>query len=343
MSWKSEQGKSTLDEVAITIREKDGSQILCTSIADARAKLTDGTGELCHQSDIPPTALVCLLEEKVADVAVLGPAVNSTKVIKRSSEGVVVSGVLQRSVDGFGLNWVSGESDLRALIETCLSAGSAHPCNLFTPFRDVLLRHVDWVSHILNSFKPLSLEAQLEKQCIPLPVRFDNRSNFATSFKKVGPEWREYYERLVTVETKLTSLIEQAFRDGCILCVAETERGDRFVHPTLADTPAKRAKLGKLHYVLSKGLPPDWFSDVAALPGRRRKAIDWIEKAGNQLAARGKRATVKQLQEIAGEKFGLSNHALEELWKKVMFQGKGTRGSIPEAQRVSLKEISEIE
>lgn len=97
------------------------------------------------------------------------------------------------------------------------------------------------------------------------------------------------------------------------------------------------------HYVLSKDLPKEWFSGLNTLPARRRKAIDWINRAGARIASQGKRATVQQLRTAAAEKFELTKHAVEEIWPKVDFPGKGKKGAIRQSDRISDSSINKIE
>lgn len=298
-----------------------------------------------------PLDLVSLIAPSRFQADRLGPDTTSPKLLQRVSDRVVSAGLKQLYVQGATLWWHSGVSNMINELETRISACTEHPQNILDQFRRVMRLRVAQEAHTYVSTKALPDMVQAERTLVP--SRFGVRKNpwgyidvdprDDHSYKVVGREWRQVYEHLVDAQNAITALMRRAVLEGRVMCCEETDRGDRLVPPAQVPIREEDAHPGSFSYLFSADLPGEWFDDAATLPNRRKQAIAWINRAGAHFTSQGRRPVKADLMAVAETRFGLTKHAVEELWSQCAFAGKGQRGSVPKSQRVSLTEIKAID
>ncbi len=313
------------------------------SVEDLSELLRQGVARLKEDQTDAPLELLDLLESRVENVDVFGPSVTEPKILKKVSDQLFQDGVRQYLLDGHTVEWVTGFDHLMDKAEMLASACEVQPANLFQQFRSVMLARLRTVTGTVQTTTKMSIEDREKRGLVP---DLQENSMLATNpitFKKVGRDWAQFYQRLVSLRDRSLASVEQALLEGRILCSEETARGDRLFPPNLAGTLDQHVGRGGIHYLFTHGLPSSLLHDLDDLPRLRGEAKAWIEKVGKALAANGKRATKAQLLKAARKRFHLTMHAVKELWPDVDFPGKSQSGAIRDDQKVSLSEIMEIE
>jgi len=321
-------------------------QIEELDVLSAKALLESGKGALDEHQKDPPTELLELLETCVEKVERLGPETDAPKRLQKVSERLFVNGLMQLVADGHQLNWHHGYRAILAAIEVQLSACSDQSVNLFAQFRRLYRHKVASEPALIASggSDGTVIEEVLRKQGLVPDIRDGVFiAGEPPQYKRVGQEWRAFHERFMAVEDSLLETVELAFDEGRVICAEAASKGDRLVPPSLTKPLREHRRRKDIHYLLSRELPRDWFSDVDTLPKRRKQAISWINHAGNHFASLDRRASSNDLKSVAMEKFGLTKHAVAEIWDDCQFSGKSAKGSIAAQQRVSINEIREIE
>lgn len=305
--------------------------------------LEQGVARLEAEQVDPPLELLGLLENRLGNFDAFGPCAVSPKVLNRITESVFRSNLRQAIVEGYPLSWIAGRDQLKAEAEKLLSGCKIHSANLFEQFRMVGLKRALNASGVVHARRILSVKEQRSNGLVPKPIGLAWMVGDARKYVHVGQEWRRFHEQLEAIEDGCLTTINKAMKQGRVLCSEDTEKGDRLIHPEQVAPFNEHPRKGAMHYLFTRDLPSSLFHDMDDLPRRRTLANAWIKRAGNEFAAKGKRATKEQLLLVAMEKFDLTEHAVERLWPKVEFPGKRKSGRPRNDEEVSLSEIREIE
>lgn len=342
---------------------------------DFRVKVTSDTGEedlpadqavklvvsgevaLAEDQQEPPTELVSHLHARLERVEDLGPSAVGLKVLTRLSEQLVRNGIRQGVFEEQQLEWLMGPAMAREFRRRLFGA-PGRTDELQAMAEAVWRFHLEQRS-VSQQKRHKASDDTVQKYGLflkragvqrstgrrdngwsdPRRFRLWDEPNASWEYAEVGPAWLVYRQSLDQLERGLEVALRLALQEGRILCVEETNRGDRLLAPREAAELRLRRKGTRRWYLFTSGFPIAMCAGQADLARLRGEAKDIIERAGNLVEALGKRASAAQLKALAGERTGLTEHALDQVWKTVQFPQKSAKGTIPEKLRISHSEI----
>lgn len=334
----------------ITPGEGQSTELLMDA-SEAMDQVASGKTEFTPQQSDPPFELIELLESLQLDRGSLGPRTDQPELLGKITQRAVAGGVRQCLVDGYELDWHEWSTETRQRLWAVLEGRS-------TDRRCLLQQAVDMMDHARNQSRRFDLgnmlteEQQRSEGVVDVPSSGFINMDYPFEYSVVGPDWRCFYERLQTVRSERDAILFQAAAEGRILCCEDSGAGSRILPPSKAgdvvldteiDGPIVVANPDKaIFLMLSSDLPKAWFGSREQTRQRMFEMVEWFQRAGIAIHRAGRRASSRQLKEMARDKFREKQAVIDEAWNACQFPDKGVRGSIPGRYRISSKEIKDL-
>ena len=294
-----------------------GEEPECRELEDAAAVPLIEAGEafLETMQPDPPYALLNVLEARLTDIEKLGPVATDPGALKTVSEKVFPSGVRQNVVEGHRLAWYDGPQVMTDGAKRKLGDCPNDCPDLYSQINAV------WRHYLTKRAPKLTLSARIDveekKRLRVISRKSGNFLDKTRDYWQADSVWFEFYLRLTAHRESLDHVLRCALEDGRILCGERTDRGDLLLHPAEAADQWRPAMKRKLSYCFSSDLPKEWFQTDEPLHKLRIRTTEWMERAFRRFAGQGRRATVKDLKQVAKDRFGLSDNAVNEAWARV--------------------------
>ena len=308
--------------------------------ADAVAALLAGQVTLAPFQPDPPFMVLEAITGRVATVEVFGPQGNDLDAITKIENGVIHNGIRQDMVLGKPLAWFGSKGKVRDQAKQALTGAEASGTCLIRQLEAVLQSNVQDHSQVVSLAGKRSPEQLAEAFLVQ--GTSGNMSSGTWNYHRLEPRWFEFHEKLQCLSSQIDELVSTALTEGRILCVEDLDHGSRMVHPQNANRYRPKRSKSSLVYCFTRNLPQEWFLVARAPHAQRNEATEWMKRCYGYFESQGRRAGAKQLQNAAIGKFGMAEDAAKRAWNIARVDLTIKLGNIPLKERVSDKEINEI-
>lgn len=335
-------------EICVTFQgDKDSkrSQVVSLESVDFLPNLLSGEGRLVFAANLPPTALISKLIETMVRYFETGPRRADAATFEKIEEGLFSNGHRKNFTAGREINWASDAEDLLEIV-LCRAIGlSVGQSRLYRQLDAIYSKAIYSVGDLRKGVTILTEAQCREENLVAEHWKSIQLSGPQLSYYQLPDPWLQYHVVLTELREIFTNLVEGALRDGQIICVETTSKGDFLVSPRKATIPIlrQRRKTTNFNYCLATDLPARWFGSHQKLPAQKVKAKKWAEYTWLYFLRAERRVSVADIKTVMSEKFSLTSNAVNEVWKRVDVPEKGQLGNIPFGERVDIKEIRLLE
>ncbi len=316
---------------------QDPAEFQCSEL-EAIELLEEGKALLKKSPIHPPRHLLAMLEERVKMIELLGPETSEAKVCAKIADKVFSSSIRQTFVDGKTLTWKRGKIGLRQLVGRILSQCSDPSCDLFFVFRKATFCGSYAIG---GEYKTLSDKIYgLELDRSPTSSMDSLAVHAAAVYVPSGS--LEFTYEALKLQRQLEVAIDHAISSGRIIVAQETLAGDRFVAPGAA-AKLKREDLDDGYFfVPSRDLPSSVVTSNTPLHRKKANAQNWLTATCDYFEKLGKRPSQSDLAIVMRQRFDLTENAARDVVAGSTWPAAWKSGRIPEAQKVSISEIRDL-
>ncbi|WP_395541041.1 hypothetical protein [Neotabrizicola sp. sgz301269] len=313
-----------------------GSSIRLPALEAVKGVL-EGEYQLAVRQVGPPYALTEAVSARLRDLTALGPKLPESTAGGALIEKILRNGVRQDFLEGHNIRWVEGPRRLRWLAENCWVAMEARQSTICSQLRRILEAVQSGCRQFQTSEMP-SPNVMKRERLVRMP--FDGIAYPTHRLCQLPPDWYEYFLGLEELKELTKGGIATGLAETRILAFEDRPQASVQISPSRNILAHPK---DSTWYFLTRDLPPNWFKTrlpkhLAIIEARR-----WLERAGKEITARGKRMSRADGIAVMTEKFGLSTAAATEAWDGCEHPSRRASGRIPASMVVKLSEIKCID
>lgn len=332
--------------IRLRLNKTDDSAIEVSDVQEVVGLLIAGEAELDPFQNVPPFAVLEWLTDRTHNVSNFGEATVGSGVLSKVRSQVLAGNLKQSVVADNEIRWFSAGREAYRAVGACLSGFTDLSNDLYGQLDNILKDQLSNETSIFDAERQLTQMQMRQRRLVQ--SRFSRFAGAGYKYHQLSNSWFKFSQQIEALQGKRAKTVDAAFAEGRILASIDAPAGSSLLHPGQTkginywSKPRAKSRRHSISIFFSRDLPSNWFDGGSLVHHKRAQAERWMKRVDRHFSEHGKRVSNTQLVEGAQKLFSMTKNAAKDALRAASVSMKKQAGAIPEKQRVTLKEILEI-